>query len=117
MIYTTPGETPPPPPPPGGEVTEVFEGAVARRAIDRVEPLSIVPGTSFVANMSGTGDPDLYVRFGGEPTTATYDCRPYRNGATESCTLTVPDGETEAYLMVRGYRDGTYRLEVTYTKP
>src|SRR5690606_29827467 len=28
----------------------------------------------------GSGDADLYVRFGSPPTTSAYDCRPYRNG-------------------------------------
>ncbi|MEL6548016.1 MAG: pre-peptidase C-terminal domain-containing protein, partial [Myxococcota bacterium] len=114
--YTTP-DVAPPPPIPGGEVTEVFEGSILQRDIDRFQPLNVIPGTDFTVNMSGTGDPDLYVRFGGDPTTATYDCRPYRNGATESCELLVPDGVDQAYFMVRGYRDGTYRVEVTYAVP
>ena len=35
--------------------------------------------------MTGTGDADLYVRFGATPTASTYDCRPYLDGATEKC--------------------------------
>jgi subtilisin family serine protease len=36
----------------------------------------------------GTGDADLYVRFGAAPTSGTYDCRPFRSGNAESCSLT-----------------------------
>ena len=35
----------------------------------------------------GTGDADLYVRYGSAPTTSTYDCRPYQSGNNESCPI------------------------------
>jgi len=38
----------------------------------------------------GTGDADLYVRFGSQPTTSSYQCRPYKNGNAESCVITNP---------------------------
>ncbi|MBA3818397.1 MAG: M4 family metallopeptidase [Deltaproteobacteria bacterium] len=50
----------------------------------------------------GTGDADLYTRFGARPTTATYSCRPYLTGSTETCS----QANTQAgdyYVMVRGY--------------
>lgn len=50
----------------------------------------------------GTGDADLYVRFGSAPTTATYDCRPYLNGNNETCTIAAPQTGTY-HVMVRGY--------------
>ena len=36
--------------------------------------------------MTGTNDPDLYVRFGAQPTTAGYDCRPFLSGASRRVT-------------------------------
>lgn len=51
----------------------------------------------------GTGDADLYVSFGSEPTTGSYDCRPYRNGNNETCSFTNPQ-EGRYYVMLRGYR-------------
>ena len=42
----------------------------------------------------GSGDADLYVRYGAEPTTSTYDCRPYKNGNAEVCTFTAPASGT-----------------------
>jgi fibronectin type 3 domain-containing protein len=50
----------------------------------------------------GTGDADLYVRFGSAPTTSTYDCRPYLNGNNETCTFATPSAGTW-YVMLHGY--------------
>lgn len=50
----------------------------------------------------GTGDADLYVRFGSAPTTSTYDCRPYKTGNTESCDFATPQAGTY-HVMVRAY--------------
>lgn len=49
----------------------------------------------------GSGDADLYTRFGSLPTTSTYDCRPYVGGNNESCSDTNSAGTY--YIMVRGY--------------
>lgn len=35
----------------------------------------------------GSGDADLYVRFGNEPTTNQHDCAPYLSGNNESCPI------------------------------
>lgn len=35
----------------------------------------------------GSGDADLYVRFGAEPTMSVYDCRPWKNGNNETCAI------------------------------
>ena len=50
----------------------------------------------------GSGDADLYVRFGAAPTTSTYDCRPYLNGNNESCEFN-PSQTGNYYVMVRAY--------------
>lgn len=47
-----------------------------------------------VSIAGGTGDADLYVRFGAQPTTSTYDCRPYLNGNNETCTFPTPQAGT-----------------------
>ncbi|VUD46258.1 Trypsin [Thalassocella blandensis] len=59
--------------------------------------------TNLNFNMSGgSGDADLYVRFGSAPTTSSYDCRPYKNGNTESCNFASASAGTY-YVMVRAY--------------
>lgn len=50
----------------------------------------------------GSGDADLYVRFGANPTTSSYDCRPYRNGNNETCTINNPSAGTY-FIRLRGY--------------
>lgn len=55
-----------------------------------------------VNTSGGSGDADLYVRRGSQPTTSTYDCRPYLNGNTESCTFNNPVAATY-HIGIRGY--------------
>lgn len=55
------------------------------------------------ATSGGSGDADLYVRFGSAPTTSTYDCRPYLTGNKETCTFSAPQGGTW-HVMLRAYR-------------
>lgn len=50
----------------------------------------------------GTGDADLYVRFGSQPTTSVYDCRSWNSGNNETCTFTPPQAGTY-HIMVRAY--------------
>lgn len=50
----------------------------------------------------GSGDADLYVKFGSAPTTSSYDCRPYIGGNSESCPIATARAGTY-YVMVRGY--------------
>lgn len=64
----------------------------------------------------GSGDADLYVKFGSEPTASDYDCRPYRNGNQETCNVTnVQAGRY--FVMLRGYRAFSgVSLTASYTK-
>jgi len=50
----------------------------------------------------GSGDADLYVKFGSQPTTSSYDCRPYKNGNSESCSFD-PSQTGTYHVMLRGY--------------
>jgi serine protease len=51
----------------------------------------------------GTGDADLYVRFGSQPTTIAYNCRPYLGGTSaETCTFATPQAGIY-HIMLRGY--------------
>lgn len=46
---------------------------------------------TLTVNMSGgTGDGDMYVRSGAQPTATDYTCRPYKPGNVEACVLTDP---------------------------
>ncbi|NRD72332.1 M4 family metallopeptidase [Shewanella sp. VB17] len=54
------------------------------------------------AMLGGTGDADLYVRYGQAPTLVTYDCRPYESGGDESCPVDTAQ-EGNYWVMVHGY--------------
>jgi serine protease len=54
-----------------------------------------------VSLYGGSGNADLYVRFGAEPTAASYDCRPRRSNNNESCTFNNPQAGTY-YVVVSG---------------
>jgi len=83
----------------GGTVTPVTTTtpniSVARNAW-RYYTLTVPAGrTTLTINTSGgTGDVDLYVRLGSQPTLSSYTCRPYRTGNTESCSFTTPTAGT-----------------------
>ncbi|WP_343073254.1 M4 family metallopeptidase [Pyxidicoccus fallax] len=66
--------------------------------------MDVPANTSVTFSISGgTGDADLYVRFGSAPTTTTYDCRPYRAGNAETCTMPARATAGRFYVMLRGY--------------
>jgi len=50
----------------------------------------------------GTGDADLYVRFGAQPTTTTYNCRPYLSGNNETCNISPAQVGTY-HVSIRAY--------------
>jgi vibriolysin len=50
----------------------------------------------------GTGDADLYVKFGSAPTDTVYDCRPYAGGNAETCTFAAPSAGTY-YVRLKAY--------------
>lgn len=74
------------------------QGSEARFFIDVPEGAE-----NLVISISGgSGDADLYVRFGAEPTTSSWDCRPYLNGNNETCSFASPQAGTW-HVMVRGW--------------
>ncbi len=55
-----------------------------------------------IATSGGSGDADLHVKYGTSVSASNYDCRPWKNGNTESCPLT----QTGDYaIMVSAYAD------------
>ncbi|MEO7934940.1 MAG: pre-peptidase C-terminal domain-containing protein [Dokdonella sp.] len=58
-------------------------------------------GLSFVMS-GGSGDADMYVKFGSAPTDSTYDCRPYVSGNSESCPVSTVQVGTY-YVRVKAY--------------
>ena len=105
--------------PRGEPRTQTFSGqSVALDEWKEYGPFDVAPGSLFEARIGGasaSGDPDLYVRFGFKPRSTAYDCRPYLEGAEESCAVDVPPDGRQAWIKVHGYAPGTYDLVVTHT--
>ena len=99
--------TPPPPPPPttvvltkGVPVTG--QGAATGASLNYT--LVVPAGStnlSFVTS-GGTGDADMYVKFGSAPTDTVYDCRPYTGGNAETCSFAAPQAGTY-YVRLKAY--------------
>ncbi len=118
--YEKVAAAPTPAPTPAGVAQRgTLTGSVAKNAEQRFPAIAVTPGSSFVVSMTGTNDPDLYVKFGEAPTTTAFDCRPFQTGPIETCTLTVPEGATTAHLMVAGFSatTSTFSLDVSWTGP
>jgi serine protease len=71
----------------------------------------------------GTGDADLYVKFGSAPTDSSYDCRPYLGGNAETCNIATAQAGTY-YVRVKAYSTfsgvsltGSYSTGSTNTAP
>jgi vibriolysin len=58
-------------------------------------------GLKFVMS-GGTGDADMYVKFGSAPTDTVYDCRPYATGNAETCTIATAQAGTY-YVRLKAY--------------
>ncbi|TQV82929.1 pre-peptidase C-terminal domain-containing protein [Aliikangiella coralliicola] len=87
----------------GGSLTESDLSGARRSWTHFTVEIPVGMGSLDVNIADGTGDADLYVREGAQPTTGSYDCRPYRNGNVESCSFNNPAAGTW-HISIRGYR-------------
>jgi serine protease len=104
---------PPEPPTGGGFIIDNISGS---RSSWQRTTVDIPAGTGnlTVSISGGSGDADLYVRFGSQPTTRRYDCRPYLNGNNETCSVNNPSAGTW-HIGIRGYTAYSgVTLEVSY---
>ena len=100
--------TPPPAAPPANNNT--LQNGIATTGLNAARGANLrftidVPAGASQLNFrlsSGSGDADIYVRFGSAPTTNAYDCRPYRNGNSENCAINPAQAGTY-HVMVRAY--------------
>jgi bacillolysin len=94
------------PPPPATGLTNgvALTGQATSTGTEKHYYLDVPAGraVSFVSS-GGTGDADLYVKFGATPTTASYDCRPYLSGNNETCNFAAKTTSGRFYVMLRAY--------------
>ncbi len=97
-------ETTPPPDDPNVLQNNVPKINLSAARYENIEYTMVVPigSTNVKFDISGgSGDADLFVKFGSKPTSSSYDCRPYIGGNNESCSLT--NGSGTYYIMINGY--------------
>ncbi len=92
----------------------VDNGTLAKNAEKRWSTGVVAAGT-YQFSITGDNDADLYVRVGTEPTTALFDCRPYKTGSAESCSVTLAQPST-IHAMVRGYSTAPSTFSITGKK-
>jgi hypothetical protein len=91
-----------PPPPPNGAWKGIDESfVVAKSAEKRFAAPALAEGT-YVFELSGTADADLYVKVGAQPTAKVYDCRPFLSGSKERCEIKLSQ-KSDVAVMVRGW--------------
>ncbi|MEO6228066.1 MAG: M4 family metallopeptidase [Thermomonas sp.] len=95
-----------PPPTGGGALTNgVAKTGQSGAAGSSLSYTMVVPagatGLKFVTS-GGTGDADLYAKFGSAPTTTVNDCKSEGSTTAETCTIATAQAGTY-YVLVKGY--------------
>ncbi len=88
--------------PPGGSASFPNQAGSAGQWLHRT--VTIPAGVSSITFKiaGGSGDADLYVRQGAQPTTSQYTCRPYLNGNNEQCVINNPQAGSW-HFSIQGY--------------
>lgn len=103
-------------PAPRATVTEALQpGNIEAEAFMAVATIRPTPLTPMIVTMSGTGDPDLYVKIDGPALRSNFDCRPYDDGPDEVCDFEVPEGAQFVSIGVHGYSGGSFEISAEYS--
>jgi hypothetical protein len=78
--------------------------------------VTIPPGAKNlqIETRGGTGDLDLYVRYGQQPTLNIWDCRPWVGGNSEKCNFSSPNPGTYYIMLHAFYSYSDVSLIVSY---
>lgn len=97
-------------------VTESFGPEdIENGAFISVAMLYPAPETPMVITMRGSGDPDLYVKVSGPALRSNFDCRPFNDGADETCDFEVPKDAQYVSIGVHAYTAGRYEITTKYS--
>lgn len=100
--------------PGGGGQPQAWAGlndttSVAKDQMKKYSTPTLAAGKYLFTITGNSGDADLYVKVGREPTKTSYDCRPYKNGSNESCEVTLAQSAA-IFVNVNGYSAASYKL-------
>lgn len=122
---TTASPTPTPTPTPtstGGTLTSgvTVSDSVAQGAWDHYSIYVPAGATQLQVVMTGTNDADVYVKQGSQPSSSSWDFRPYVNGSSETVTVNSSSNPTLVagsmyYVSVYGYSSSTSSYSLTAT--
>ncbi len=75
----------------------------------------VIAAGRYTFAITGNNDADLYVRVGSAPTTTKFDCRPFKTGSNESCTVTLAQ-PAPIHVMVNGFSSAAAKFDITGKK-
>jgi len=105
--------------PGGGGTPEAWAGLNQTGGVAKAEtkkfPTPVLAAGKYQFAMTGSGDADLYVKIGREPTASSFDCRPYKTGSNETCEVTLAQ-PAAIFVQVRGYAAGTSSFKLVGKK-
>ena len=94
------------PPTTGGALSNgVAKTGIAAATGATVDYTLVVPAGASALKFvmaGGSGDADMYVKFGSAPTDSVYDCRPYASGNAETCNIATAQAGTY-YVRLKAY--------------
>lgn len=85
-------------------------GLSGKKGEEKIFSIRVPSGTAAleIQVSGGSGDMDLYTKIGSKPTSSDYDCRPYSNGNSETCSYRasqIPAAGGKVYVRIHGYAD------------
>jgi hypothetical protein len=91
------------------------QGSVKKGESKRWSTPTVEAGRYTFSITGSGGDADLYVRIGSAPTTSKFDCRPFKTGSNESCTVTLAQ-PAPIHVMVNGFSSTTAKFKLVGKK-
>jgi hypothetical protein len=93
-----------------GTISEMRSGNVAKDAMKIFGPFTTLK--TIEVKMSGTGDADLFLKKGSQPTDSSFDCKSENNDSNELCSV---NSAGSFFIGVKGYAASSdFTITVTY---
>jgi len=105
--------------PGGGGTPSMWAGLTDKGTVKKGESKSwstpVVAAGKYTFSITGSNDADIYVRVGSAPTLSKFDCRPFKTGSNESCTVTLAQA-APIHVMVNGFSSTASKFDIVGKK-